>query len=206
MLEHRMAGKAELAGDAHAFIAGDDRSKSDAGVHDVPFDAVEPPEEVEMPPRAAEFAVADRLQAERFLLGNDALDLPVFNIAERGRGDLALGETLARRFQGSGAKQAADMIGAKRRFSLFHHHWSPWRQLRAHLCGITGSRRLGAGPVMTSPTLPTPRPPVRHWRAVWPIARPRTGRCLPRSKQSRIAARGTADRERRIWSPRRCGA
>ena len=57
----------------HAFIARRDRGKRDAGVHHVAFDAVEAPEEIEMPPRAAEFAVGDRLQADRFLLLDDRL-------------------------------------------------------------------------------------------------------------------------------------
>jgi len=56
-----MAGVADLAGDLDAFIAGIHSGERDAGVHDVLFDAVEPPEEIEMPPGAAEFAVGDGL-------------------------------------------------------------------------------------------------------------------------------------------------
>ena len=65
MLEHRVAGKAELPGDAHAFIAGGDGGKGDPGIHDVALDAVEPPQEVEMPPGAAELAVGDRSAGRR---------------------------------------------------------------------------------------------------------------------------------------------
>ena len=62
MLDHRVrAGHPKLAGDRHAFIAGVDRGELDAGVHHVLFGAVEAPQEVEVPPRAAEFAVGDRL-------------------------------------------------------------------------------------------------------------------------------------------------
>ena len=43
------------------------------------LDAVEAPEEIEMPPRAAEFAVGHRLQPDFFLLLDDALDLAVFD-------------------------------------------------------------------------------------------------------------------------------
>jgi hypothetical protein len=85
VLEHRMAGKADLAGDAHAFVAGRDGGKGDAAVHDVALDAVEAPEEIEMPPRAAEFAVGDRLQPDRFLFFDDVFDLAVLDGLELGR-------------------------------------------------------------------------------------------------------------------------
>ena len=61
MLQHRMAGKADLAGNLHALVARRYRGESDAGVHHMALDAVEAPEKIEMPPRAAEFAVGDRL-------------------------------------------------------------------------------------------------------------------------------------------------
>ena len=75
------------------------RGKGDAGIHDVLLDAVEAPEEIEMPPGAAEFAVGDRLQADLFLLLDDALDLAVFDRLQRGGVDLALGALLARLLQ-----------------------------------------------------------------------------------------------------------
>ena len=102
MLEHRMAGKAELAGDAYSFVAGRDRGKSDPGVHDMAFDAVEAPEEIEVPPGAAEFAVADRLQADRLLFSDDVFDLAILDRPERVGRDLALGAALARGFQRGG--------------------------------------------------------------------------------------------------------
>ena len=120
MREHRVAGKAELAGHAHAFIAGGDGGKGDPGIHDVALDAVEPPQEVEMPPGAAEFAVGDRVQAGRLLFFDDALDLAVFHRLERRGVDLAFDATLARFFQGGGPQQAADMVGAERRFGSLH--------------------------------------------------------------------------------------
>ncbi len=82
MLDHRMAGKAELAGDLEAFVARGHGGEGDAGVHHVLLDAVEAPEEIEMPPGAAEFAVGDRLQADFFLLLDDALDLAVFDLLQ----------------------------------------------------------------------------------------------------------------------------
>ena len=54
------------------------------------LDAVEAPEEIELPPGAAEFAVGDRLQADLFLLLDDALDLAVLDRLQRGGVDLAL--------------------------------------------------------------------------------------------------------------------
>ena len=80
------------------------------------LDAVEAPQEIEMPPRAAEFAVGDRLQADLFLLLDDVLDLAVFDRLQLGG---AVISPLARRsracFQRGGPQQAADMIGAERR-------------------------------------------------------------------------------------------
>ena len=49
-------------------------------------------------------------------------DLAVFDRFERGGGDLALGVTLARLFQRGGPQQAADMIGAERRFGSLHRY------------------------------------------------------------------------------------
>jgi len=54
--------------------------------------------------------------------------------------------------------------------------------------------------------IPTPRRPARRSCAASPIARPRRARCLPRSRRSRIAATGRADRGAHIWSPPRCAA
>ena len=57
--------------------------EGDAAVHDVLLGAVEAPEEIEMPPRAAELAVGDRLQADVLLLLDDALDLAVLDRLQR---------------------------------------------------------------------------------------------------------------------------
>ena len=120
MLEHRVAGEADLAGDLDAFVARRHGGKGDAGVHDVALDAVEAPQEIEMPPGAAEFAVGDGLQAGRFLLLDDVLDLAVLDRLQRGGVDLAFGAALARLFQRGRPQQAADMIGAERRLGSLH--------------------------------------------------------------------------------------
>ena len=103
-----------------ALVAGGHAGEGDAGVHDVLLDAVEAPEEIEMPPGAAELAVGDRLQADLFLLLDDALDLAVFDRLERGGVDLALGALLARLLQRGRTQQAADMVGAERRLGALH--------------------------------------------------------------------------------------
>jgi hypothetical protein len=71
VLDHRMVRRAELARDLHALVAGGDGGKGDAGIHDILLDAIEPPEEVEVPPGAAELAVGDGLQADLLLLLDD---------------------------------------------------------------------------------------------------------------------------------------
>ena len=55
-------------------------------------------------------------------------------------------------------------------------------------------------------TSPTPRWRLRPRAAAWPTALPRTGCCLPRSRQSRIAATPRAGRAARTWRPPRGGA
>src|SRR4051812_14414819 len=79
----------------------------------MPFDAIETPKKIEMPPRPAEFTVGDGLQADLFLLLDDAFDLAIFDRLEISRRHLAFGPSRARLFQRSRPQQAADMIGAK---------------------------------------------------------------------------------------------
>ena len=55
-------------------------------------------------------------------------------------------------------------------------------------------------------TCPTPPARLRRRAAAWPIALPRTGCCLPRSRRSRIAATPRAARAARISPPPRAGA
>src|SRR5262249_56131190 len=96
MLDHWMAGKSQLAGDAHPLVAGGDPGKGNSGVHDVALDAVETPEEVEVPPGAAELAVGHGLQPDLLLLLDRPLDLAVLHCLEIGRADLAFPALLPR--------------------------------------------------------------------------------------------------------------
>src|SRR5712691_5887041 len=91
MFEHRVVGEADLADDARALGAGLQALERDALLHGVALGAVEPPEEIEVLPRAAELAVGDRRKPDILLLLDHALDLAVLDRLERGRADLALG-------------------------------------------------------------------------------------------------------------------
>ena len=88
--------------------------------HDVLFGAVEAPEEIEMPPRAAELAVGDGMEADVLLLLDDALDLAVFDLLQLRGADLALGALGPRVMDRLGTQQAADMVGAERGLGAFH--------------------------------------------------------------------------------------
>src|SRR5262249_55367098 len=107
----------ELAGDAHALVAGGDAGKCNAGIHDVAFDPVEAPEKIEVPPGAAELAVGGALQPHLLLLLDGALDLAVLDPLELRRAALAL---LARRLQRRRAQQATHVVGAERGLGSLH--------------------------------------------------------------------------------------
>src|SRR5262249_27530815 len=70
VLKHRMARKAELADDTRALRPGLHPGERHAPLHRIAFDAIKAPQEIEVPPRAAEFPVRDRFQAALFLLAD----------------------------------------------------------------------------------------------------------------------------------------
>ncbi len=109
-------GHAELAGDLRRLrCACSPPANLHAGVHHVLLGAVEAPEKIEMPPGAAEFAVGDRLQADLFLLLDDALDLAILDLLQlRPRVISPLAFLRARLVDRLRAQQAADMVGAER--------------------------------------------------------------------------------------------
>ena len=80
MLEVRMAGEIDLADDAHALGLGLDAGELDALAGRVELDAVEPLEEIELPPGAAELAVGRELEPDLLLLLDDLLDLAVLDL------------------------------------------------------------------------------------------------------------------------------
>src|SRR5262249_9463144 len=120
MLDHGMAGKPELAGDAHALVAGLDPGERHASVHHMAFDPVETPEEIEVPPGAAELAVGDGLKPP-LLLPRDGALVPACldRLGVRG-GELALRALRPRRLQRRWPQQAAYVIGAERRLRSLH--------------------------------------------------------------------------------------
>jgi hypothetical protein len=88
-----MAGEADLADDVGSLGLGLHAGELDAVIDLLHHHAVEAAEEIEMPPRAAELAVGGELQAARFLVGDDLLDLGVFDrpqLFSRDRALLAL--------------------------------------------------------------------------------------------------------------------
>src|SRR5260370_41133656 len=73
-----------------------------------------------MGPGEAKLAVGRKLDPDLLVFGNDVFDLTIFHSLELGSGSLcllALGPGL---FQCSGAKKAADGVGAKRRLGSCH--------------------------------------------------------------------------------------
>src|SRR5262245_50837056 len=120
MLQHRVVGEAEFADDARALRPGLHTLERNALLHHVAFGAVEAPQEVEVPPGAAELAVGDRLEPDLLLLLDHALDLAILDRLERGRIYPALGVLLARLLQRCRTQQAADMVGAERRLGTLH--------------------------------------------------------------------------------------
>ena len=120
MLEHRMVGEADLADDARALGAGLQALERDALLHDVALDAVETPEEIEVPPGAAELAVGDRLEPDLLLLLDDALDLAVLDRLELGGVISPLARCSRASFSAGRTQQAADVIGAERRLGSLH--------------------------------------------------------------------------------------
>src|SRR5262245_42722390 len=75
MIQVRMTGEVDLPDHPHAFGFRLDAGELDALSGGIELHAVEPGVEVEMPPGAAEFAVRNRLQADRLLLLDDRPDL-----------------------------------------------------------------------------------------------------------------------------------
>ena len=134
MLQHRVIGEADLAGDLDALHLGLHALELDAVVELVELDAVEHAEEIEMPPGATEFAVGGELEADLLLLLDDLLDLAVLDLFELRRADGALLALRARLLDRRGAQNAADMVGAEWRLGSLRH-----RVLRVAPAGLTAA-------------------------------------------------------------------
>ena len=68
IVDVRMRGEADAAGHAHALGLGLDAVEDDAVADLIELDAVEPLEEIELPPRAAQLAVGGELEPDLLLL------------------------------------------------------------------------------------------------------------------------------------------
>src|SRR5262249_30758169 len=115
MLEHRMVGEPDLAGDADALRLGLHALKLDAVVELVDFDAIEHAEKVEMPERAAKLAIGGKLQPYVLLLLDDPGDLTILDRLQLGTRFSAFLLFAACLLERRGAEEAADMGGGKRR-------------------------------------------------------------------------------------------
>ncbi len=113
MIDHRMAGETDLAGDLDRTRLGLHTLELDAVVELVDLDVVHHPVEIKMPPGAAEFAVSDGFEPHLFLLLDDLDDLAILDFFQLGRVDLALLTLGARVLDRRSAQNAADMVGAK---------------------------------------------------------------------------------------------
>src|SRR5258708_9544848 len=82
MLDHRMGGKSQLAGDPHSLVARSDAGKCNAGIHDVALDAIKPPEKIEVPPGATKLTVSYCLKPYLLLFLAVPLILTVFDLLE----------------------------------------------------------------------------------------------------------------------------
>jgi len=115
VLDHRMAGKADLADDAQRLVDADAALEVHAGVELDRRDALKMFQKIEVPVSPAELAVGDRLQADRLLLADEGHDLAVLDRFERGVGDLRTFALLTGELQRWRPQQAADHVGAERR-------------------------------------------------------------------------------------------
>src|SRR5262245_12650534 len=120
MREHGMAGKADPAGDLDSFRAGLHAVELDAVVGRGRRHPVEPLEEVEVPPGAAELAVGGELEPDLLLLPDHLLDLAVLDLLQLRGADLALLALAPRGLERRRAQQAAHVIGPERRLGSLH--------------------------------------------------------------------------------------
>src|SRR5215831_8493218 len=84
--------------------------------------------EISVPGVAVVFAVGDELEPEFLLQSYHLTDCGMLDTLELGIGDLFFLRLLARVDESSGSDEAADMLGAERRFGAFHWRGSPGRQ------------------------------------------------------------------------------
>ncbi|MNE79136.1 hypothetical protein D3C80_1756000 [compost metagenome] len=85
-----MAAVADFAAQTGRFRSGLGSVELIALVNNGLLDSVKAPEEIQMPPGAAEFAVSHGLEADFFLLRYELDDFGVFNFLQPGGGNLTV--------------------------------------------------------------------------------------------------------------------
>ena len=119
VIQHRMVGgEIQLADHPDGVMPGLHPGELDALVGMKQFAAGKPGEKIEMPPRAAEFAIGGEPQAGRGLFVHDLLDLHVLDLAEIVGRNFALLESGACFLDAWRPQQAADFVGAEGAFVL----------------------------------------------------------------------------------------
>ena len=126
MVDLRMAGKIDLAGDLDTFVLRLHAVELDSGRGCDRLDSFKPSEEIEMPPGTAEFTIRGKFESNLLLLFDDFFDFTVFNRFQHRSIDFALGSFRSRFLQRRRPQQAADMISAEGRCcTLGHDYFDP---------------------------------------------------------------------------------
>src|SRR6267378_689130 len=145
MRQHRMiVGEIQLADHAYRVVPGLDARELNTLVGVEQFAAGELCEKVEMPPRAAEFAVGRKLQADRRLLVHDLFDFHVLDLAQIGGRNLALLQFGTRLLDLRRPQQAADLVSTERGFCSLHglNSYDDWPALLTTSSIIIASQRV----------------------------------------------------------------
>ena len=141
VVKHGMVlAMADLALHLDAVALGDHARELDAGVPRLVSDTLQLPEIVVAPVAPAQLAVGDEPEARFLLLGDDLDDLGVLDGGDFVGCDFARVLLLARRLDGRGSEEAADVIGAER--SVVAGHGCDLGEPR----GARQSQRLGTRP------------------------------------------------------------
>src|SRR5262249_607526 len=121
VIEHGMiVGEVELALYTHRIMPRLDTCELNADIRVKQLTAGKLGEEIEMPPGAAELAVSRKPQSDRGLLVDDLFDLHGLDLAQLFGSYLPLLHPGARFLDARRPQQAADFVGAKRRFRSLH--------------------------------------------------------------------------------------
>src|SRR6202167_5476260 len=95
--------------------------KTDLALADIGLDVIELFEEIRVPGDAPVLSVGDGFEPDRLLFFDHALDFAIFDRLESFGAKLAARPLFPRRLKRRRAQQAADMIGAERRFASLHY-------------------------------------------------------------------------------------